>query len=163
MKKILFDTTFLLPLFGIEITISPTFREELRNVWKEGVEGADISISNISLLETLYLLNREFRVKRTTSGLDRYKMVIPTITNAQHIRIIDSIPHPSIISKANEIRFAGHPDYLDCLILGTSALGMDIIVSRDTARLEILEEHALFPKIEMLKWPEFISRFNVVI
>jgi len=161
MEKILFDTSFVLPLFGIQLNISEHFHQELKSVWKNGLHNTNLWLSNISLLESLYLLNREYRVHEDISGLKRYKMVIPTIMNSENISIADSLTQPSIIAYANKIRSAGHHDYLDCLIFGTAAFDFDIIVTRESEIINLITQNKLMNETEILNWFAFVDRFNV--
>ena len=131
MVNIVLDTTYTLPLFGIKVKISDTFDDELREFWKNGLKGYNIYLPSICLIEVLYLLNREFRKNSKTEILNRYPIVLPSITSSNIVSIYDSLKDVRVSQIANNIRTLGHTDLIDCFIAAT-AISLDgIFLSRD--------------------------------
>lgn len=79
-QPIILDTTFVLPLFGIMVDISPTFLTELKSTWNNGIAGYQFYLPSVCLIEVLYKLDREYRKKNTPEILERYSMILPTIS-----------------------------------------------------------------------------------
>lgn len=50
INKIVLDTTYVLPLFGIKIKINPNFYEKLKMVWAGNLKDFDLYISSVSLI-----------------------------------------------------------------------------------------------------------------
>jgi len=153
------DTSFVQPLFGLEIKISEDFTDQLSEIWKNGIKGTSLHISNISLLECLYLLNREYRDTGNEQILERYEKIIPTISKSRIVSIINSLEQPEIINHANVLRATGHTDYLDCLIFGTANENCDIIVTRERELRSIISGLAEFSNLHLLNWFEFVEEF----
>ena len=128
-------------------------------IWKNGLQNASLHISNISLLECLYLLNREYRDAGDRLILERYEKVIPTISKSHIVKVVNSLEKPGVIRQANILRSAGHTDYLDCLIFGTANDNCDVIVTRDKELRSTVSKIPEFGNLHLLNWFEFVDEF----
>lgn len=155
MKPLVLDTTFILPLFGIELTKPKEIKKYLPTILDHGVQGFDIYLPNTCLLETMYLLNREFRKTKNSAILNRFSRLLPTLFNSKYLKLLDPIQIPEAMIIANKIREAGHTDLLDCLIAATAIYLEGIFVTMDKQLIKIIRSIEELEKIEILTWSEF--------
>ncbi|HMF33186.1 MAG TPA: hypothetical protein VKK79_17305 [Candidatus Lokiarchaeia archaeon] len=59
--SLVLDTTYVLPLFEIDVHLTTDFHEKLWELWKSGRQGYDICLPSTCLLESAYKLRRECR------------------------------------------------------------------------------------------------------
>lgn len=137
MQRIILDTTYILPLFGIDI--DGTSNTRIEHLWTQGVENANIFISDISLLEVLYKLQSDYRKKKEISILHRYTQVLPTLLDIDFLTIFNTKLYVGAVDYANEIRAHGHNDYLDCLIAGTAMHLNGIFITEDVPLIKLLK------------------------
>lgn len=135
--NLLLDTTYVLPLFGIDINLNSDFREEIRQLWKKGVKNYNIYLSSASIIESVYKLNREYRNSEDPEVLNRYHIVLPTIIRSKIVKIIDPFLNPIIAENSMKIREFGHKDLMDCWI-AASAIGINAILLTEDNELKIL-------------------------
>jgi len=154
-NKIILDTTYVLPLFGVQIDISPTFLDEVKSIWKTGLIGYQIYLPSPCLIEVIYKLNREFRKNKRSEALDRYSLVLPTVIRSKVVEISQSFLNPTICKTAMYIRKAGHRDLMDCMIGATATCLRGLLITEDDELGKImgkLEETRGTPKFT---WKEF--------
>ena len=60
-KGLLLDTSFILPIFGIDVSFGKNFRNDVKSLLKYGINNHRIIVSSISLIEVMFKLNREYR------------------------------------------------------------------------------------------------------
>ncbi|MHA2278957.1 MAG: PIN domain-containing protein [Candidatus Kariarchaeaceae archaeon] len=141
-QNLLLDTSFILPVFGIDVSFSKNFRNEVKSLLKYGLTDYKLSISSISLIEVLFKLNREFRIQNDVSIINRYSTIIPTITHSSILSIYHSHLIPKIVQISNEIRGFGHPDLFDCLISATAVEINGAFLTEDKQLIKVLEANA---------------------
>ena len=154
-NKIILDTTYVLPLFGVQIDISPTFLDEVKSIWKTGLIGYQLYLPSPCLIEVIYKLNREFRKNKRSEALDRYSLVLPTVIRSKVVEISQSFLNPTICKTALNIRKAGHRDLMDCMIGATATSLRGLLITEDDELGKImgkLEETRGTPKFT---WKEF--------
>lgn len=120
MNRIILDTTFILPLFGLQISKPVITNQNLTSIFGLTKSKYQFFLPDTCLLETAYLLNRQYQKNRKLDGLERYSIILPTITKAPNVTIVSPLLVPEIMEIANKIRNAGHTDYLDCMIAATA-------------------------------------------
>ena len=96
-KEILIDTSYLLPLFGINVKLDNISKQDLSNFWSEGLPNCNFNISDISLLEVLYKINSDYRKFGDEEILNRYPKILPTILNVPFLDIVYSKTDAMII------------------------------------------------------------------
>ncbi|MHA1652134.1 MAG: PIN domain-containing protein [Candidatus Helarchaeota archaeon] len=138
INSIVLDTTYVLPLFGIKIDLSHKFRDELKEIWKNGIKGYNVYLPSICLIETSFRLFSEYRKKNDFSILERYHLILPTVLNSP-IKIFNSELNPKASLIASIIRDAGHSDFMDCWIAGTAATLQGILVTEDKELGKVLK------------------------
>ena len=134
--SLLLDTTYVLPLFGIDINLDNNFREEIKQLWKKGVKNYNIYLSSASIIESVYKLNREYRNSEDPEVLNRYHIVLPTIIRSKIVKIIDPFLNPVIAETSMKIREYCHKDLMDCWI-AASAIKINAIFLTEDKELKI--------------------------
>lgn len=153
MTNILLDTTYVLPLFGIDL--GEKLEKELREFFKNGRKEDKIFLSESSLLEVLYKLNREYRKQKKKVILDRYPLVFPSILNFEFLTLVNSILDPQIIENANVLRRSGHTDFLDCIIAGTALKLGSTLVTEDRELISKLKQVEEFESLKTSSWKNY--------
>ncbi|MHA2278252.1 MAG: PIN domain-containing protein [Candidatus Kariarchaeaceae archaeon] len=151
-QNLLLDTSFILPVFGVDVSFSKNFRTEVKSLLKHGLGKYKLSISSISFIEVLFKLNREFRIQNDISILKRYSVIVPTITHSSILSIIHSHLIPRIIQISNEIRGLGHPDLFDCLISATAIENNAAFLTEDKSLIAILKGNEEKLGIRTIRW-----------
>ncbi len=153
-KNLILDTTYLLPIFGIEINITFNFKKELRNLWKHGIPGYKIYLPSVCLIETMYKLNREYRNKKDVAILKRYTQILPTILASKVVEI----KHPHLIPEASKIaillRHENFPDLMDCWIGATAVALKGVLLTEDKYLKQILERTSETQNTVVWSWKE---------
>jgi len=157
--NLLLDTTYVLPLFGIDINLDDSFREEIKQLWKKGVKNYNIYLSSASIIESVYKLNREYRNSEDPEILNRYHTVLPTIIRSKNVKIIDSFLNPVIAETSMKIRNYGHKDLMDCWI-AASAIGMNaFLLTEDKELKSLLRKYSELKIKKIIDWKMLLKEF----
>lgn len=159
MKRIILDTTYVLPLFGFEVNGDHLTKDMILQLWNEGIIDYEIYLPSICLLEVVYRINAELRKEFSDEIADRYKMVIPTILNSSKITIFASLNDFKVAEFVFKLRKLGHPDLSDCLIASTAYSLNGILISEDQTLKKIIEKE-MNPKLTILSLNQFINSIN---
>ncbi|QEE15675.1 PIN domain-containing protein [Promethearchaeum syntrophicum] len=151
-NSLLLDTTYVLPLFGIEINMDNSFREEIKQLWKIGVKNYKIYLSSASIIESVYKLNREYRNSKNPEILDRYHTVLPTIIRSKIVKIIDPFLNPVIAESSMKIRNYGHKDLMDCWIAASAISINALLLTEDKELKNLLRKFSEFKFKKILDW-----------
>lgn len=157
IKSIVLDTTYVLPLFGIKIEISPNFQDEIKLLWKNGIRGYDLYLPSTCLIETMFKLLREYRMKKDFNILDRYQLILPTVLNSP-IKIFNSELHLKASLIASIIRHSGHLDFMDCWIAGTAAALQGILLTEDKELEKALQSIPETKPVKIWSWKTFLTK-----
>ena len=157
--NLLLDTTYVLPLFGIDINLDDSFREEIKQLWKKGVKNYNIYLSSASIIESVYKLNREYRNSEDPEILNRYHTVFPTIIRSKNVKIFDSFLNPVIAETSMKIRNYGHKDLMDCWI-AASAIGMNaFLLTEDKELKSLLRKYSKLKIKKIIDWKMLRKEF----
>ena len=122
--KIFLDTSYLLPLFGVDIELTKDDEKKLLTI----IENFNPSINSLSLLEIKWKI-LHFS-KKNKLLLERYHNVLQFVTLSGKFKIVHfydfRIDH--IATKLYEF----HNDYIDCSILAAALENADILLTEDT-------------------------------
>ena len=146
------DTTYVLPLFGVEIDLKDGFKAEIEMVWTRGIKDTRIILPSTCLLEVLYKLNREFRQSQDIGILRRYSLVLPTITKHPFIKIWNPLLDSITSNYSFNLRKLGHSDLLDCLIFATAWRYDATLVTEDKELIEINKKLSNDNQIQIISW-----------
>lgn len=155
--NVVLDTTYVLPLFGIEPSLGKKYITEIEKMWENKFQGINFFLPDVCLIEVLYKLNLEFRKRNDPKIMERYSLVLPSIQTSKAVTLIETFKNQTITEYALKIREAGHPDLFDCLI-GASALGDDILITEDQPLKDKIISLGFDKGSKMFNWREF-SKF----
>jgi predicted nucleic acid-binding protein len=159
IKSLILDTTFILPFFGIKIDLDKDFENDLKQVWMNNVEGYNVFLPSICLIETMYKLLNEYKKVHDFEILDRYQKILPTVINSP-INIFNCELNPKASMIASIIRHSGHPDIMDCWISGTALALNGVLLSEDLDLKKKLKDIPETKDILVSSWLEFKAHFS---
>jgi len=156
INSIILDTTYVLPLFGIKIKLSLKFEEQIKILWKNGINEYKVFLPSVCLIETVFKLLNEYRKKNDFNILDRYQLILPTILNSP----IDMF-NPELNSKASLIasiiRHSGHMDFMDCWIAGAAVALEGILLTEDKDLEKVLRTIPETKTVIIWSWNKLIT------
>ncbi|GAB4331207.1 MAG: hypothetical protein Kow0069_38830 [Promethearchaeota archaeon] len=138
MRTAVLDTTYVLPLFGFEVSGGDHEEEKIARLWEGGVENYRIYLPSACLVEVLYRFNAVLRRGYSADTAARYSQVLPTIITSKAVEVHNSFTDPKVAEVAFRIRALGHGDIFDCLIAGTALAVGGVFVTRDSALKNVL-------------------------
>ena len=138
IKPIILDTTYILPLFGIEIIDLDDFKNISNKIWSKGIDGYNIFLPSTCLMEALYKLTSEYRKSKDIAILNRFPTTIPSIESSKMVQLYNPLLYFDASKIAIKIRHAGHTDLMDCLIAGSAAVLKGILLTEEKALRKIL-------------------------
>ena len=122
--KVFLDTTYLLPLFGVDIGLSKAEEAMLQKIIDEFYP----MINSLSLLEVKWkILHFSKKNKRI---LDRYSKVLKFITLTNKFKIVPFY-EPAVDELATKL-YELHNDYIDCSILAAAITTADVLLTEDS-------------------------------
>ncbi len=156
INSIILDTTYVLPLFGIKIELSLKFEEQIKLLWKNGINEYKVFLPSVCLIETVFKLLNEYRKKNDFNILERYQLILPTILNSP----IDMF-NPELNSKASLIasiiRHSGHMDFMDCWIAGAAVALEGILLTEDKDLEKVLRTIPETKTVTIWSWNKLIT------
>ena len=156
VNEIILDTTYILPLFGIEVKLSRKFQDEIKIFWKNGIKGYKVYLPSICLIETVFKLLHEYRKKPDFNILKRYDLILPTVLTSP-IKIFNSESNPRASLIASIIRNTGHQDFMDCWIAGTATTLNGILVTEDKELKKVLQGISETKSLIIWSWKDMMT------
>jgi len=159
-RPLVLDTTYVLPLFGIdvkELSSSDRDSEEFETVWNHGIPGFDLILPTTSLMEVVFKMNGEYRKQQDGTILERYGIGIPTIKESRIVQLFEPLTSPACATIASKVRFAGHEDVLDCLIASCAIAKKGVFLTEDDDLVKVLVENQFLNKDACVKWAKIAS------
>lgn len=160
LKTIILDTTYVLPLFGIAITLHESFPRELSDLWSKKIRNYSIILPSVCLIETWYKLHREYRKSQDPEILQRYPTILPTVTKNLYIKIYHPFLDTLTAETAMELRTAGHTDMMDCWIASTAWRHQGILITEDEPLKENLRIVEKTKTMQFWNWQEFVETWD---
>jgi predicted nucleic acid-binding protein len=158
LTPLIIDTTYILPLFGIDVHLSPGYEKKLKIMWKKGISGYKLVLPASCLVEVYYKLNREYKQEEDITILDRYSLALPTILTSKLIHLFDPVVNHDCSQFVAKIRSAGHPDVLDCFIAATALSLNGYFLTEDGDLSTILSDNGLLSPDKLLDWKGLLKR-----
>lgn len=158
IQRLILDTTYILPLFGIKIKDLSRINEGIKVIWKKGIKEFDVYLPSICLIEVLYKLVSDYRKTNDIEILKRYPIATPTIMTSQNVNLFDPHLNSTASQIAVIIRHNGHFDIMDCLIAASAATLNGILLTEDNdlkKRLYHIPETRLLP---IWSWSEIVDK-----
>lgn len=156
INSIILDTTYVLPLFGIKIELSLKFEEQIKLLWKNGINGYKVFLPSVCLIETVFKLLNEYRKKNDFNILDRYQLILPTILNSP-IDMFNPELNPKASLIASIIRHSGHLDFMDCWIAGAAVALEGILLTEDKDLEKVLRTIPETKTVIIWSWNKLIT------
>lgn len=148
MKKLLLDTTYFLPLIGVEIEgVNSNLVQEILNAGEYTISLSEISLFELAAKGAKIARKMELTYQDVLRGID-------TIRLDKEIRIESWTQSPIILETSFNIR-ALHSDYADCIIVATAICSNNILATYDETLVEkITKNEEIIAEIEKIN-PEF--------
>ncbi len=140
MLPVLVDSTYLLPVFGIEVEgVSGQDLLELRSLALEGM--LKLYYSPVSLLEIVAKAARESL--RRGGGLtpEEVEVAIRVIERSEYLQPIN--PDSRVYSLAYRMRLLGHKDMIDNILYATATVNRMVFLTMDAKLNEFIRQHSL--------------------
>lgn len=157
IKPLIMDTTYILPLFGIKIIELTNFKKFSKELWSNGLKGLNLYLPSTCLMEALFKLNGEYRKSKDVDVLNRYAIAIPSILSSSAIQIFNPLLNPEAIRIAANIKYAGHTDFMDCLIAASAAALKGIFLTEDIELSKILKIIPETKNVSIWSWSDLIK------
>lgn len=145
--KATLDTTYLLPLFGVDIDL-PNFTVEFQELLGSAIA---INVSSVSVFEIKGKIARE--VRRGMADLaPRFKAGLRSLLLSGRFHIVEyNVDIDDIVDDLSE---AGLDDLFDCAIAATAIYGSDLLVTEDEGIVTAIRrtDHKAFP---VMGWSGF--------
>jgi len=154
MTTYLFDTTYILPFFGVEITISH-IKEELERILVSKKQ--TILLSTCSLIEAKWKALHNFSKTRNQTYLTRANIALESFKTSQYFTLIDSWYLKDACNAADELYTHGHSDYMDCWIAGTAKVKEAIFITEDNPLKDAINQLPEWQNLSVLSWETFLS------
>ena len=155
--KVVLDTTYFLPLFGLEVTQLETSKEKWLLLFENGHENLELIVPTVIFQELTQLLIREYKKANNQNISERYSLGISTIIKKDHFSMINPYLNPAMAEIAFKLRYLGHKDLFDCFI-ASSALNLGaIFVSEDRPLKKKVKEVSEYKNQITLSWNEFLK------
>ena len=140
--KLLLDTTYFLPTVGIWVRNIP--RTVVRDLQEKG---HTVAISSITIFE-IAAKGAKF-VQNGKIGQERVREGLRAILGDESILQVD-FRDPEILTRATALR-AHIDDFIDCLILASSAATCDALISEDEELQELVSLNEIRLKLSPMK------------
>jgi len=133
--KILLDTSFVLPFFGIEVENIPDSVVD-KIVFKGNL---DFIYPKLMLVELIAVISK--KVKEINQIPKFIEERIESLLISSDIKIID--PKPKHLVYALKLRKLGHPDIFDCLAYATAVIENSLFLTVDKNFINFLKDNDL--------------------
>jgi predicted nucleic acid-binding protein len=159
-QRLILDTTYVLPLFKIQIDLSKDILIQIREMWKNGIENFDLILPTTCLIEAAFKLNSLYRQNQDSNALNQLSRYLPTILNNQWIKLFHPETNITASEMAMKIRIAGHTDLMDCWIAGSAYALNGIWITEDRKILPILKNVLDYNINRVWNWEQLQSKIH---
>jgi len=129
LKNILLDTTYILPLFGIDVKI-PGLKERILLM----SEKYNLLINSLSILEAKWKVLK--LAKKHPNIIESFSEGLLFLTHREIFRIIPFYEYDVDLIATELLKF--HSDYFDCSILASAIINADIFITEEKERMHTL-------------------------
>lgn len=137
---VLLDSTYLLPVFGIEVKgISSEDMLKLRSLALRGL--IRIYYSPISILEVVSKVAREARRKGEGPSPEEIEAIIQAIEDAEYLEPLH--PNSRAYALAYKMKLLGHSDMIDNLLYATASMQKLVFVTLDEKLRNFIQNHGI--------------------
>lgn len=141
--KVLLDTSYILPVFGVDVDV-PDVRKQLLHISRK----ATLLVNSLSILEAKWIVLK--LSKRSPGILDSFKSGLEFIVMGKGFSVIP-FHLPEIDFVATGV-YLHHRDYIDCSILASAHVEADVLATLEAGRMRELAEllHYKYPEYRKL-------------
>jgi predicted nucleic acid-binding protein len=158
-STIIFDTTYILPLFGFTIDLPQDSIIGIKSLWINGLIGFNLIIPSISLIEIMYKFNAIYRNGQQSSIFDYYNNSLPTLLKLPNVKIFYSETSIIVSEMVSKIRIMGHNDIMDCYIAATAYANDGIYLTEETTIQKVLKKIPEYNVDRIMNWKSFSNDF----
>lgn len=146
LKKLHLDTTYILPILGVGLTIK-NFNEEMENLLKRSFS---IQISPLSLVEAKWITIRLYKRDPTlkASLRKKYSVGVDILLKSEKIRLTN-LTSKEVEEEANKLEDLGVTDYFDRMIAATAIKTNATLITEDNSLQEVVKKNYT---IETMNW-----------
>jgi predicted nucleic acid-binding protein len=160
MLKWLFDSTYILPWFGINVNI-PHLKESLKEVLASRT--GEIAVTSCSLIEGKWKAIRAYQKENNPAYLERSNKALQAFAVGRYFQVINPWEVPEVSSLADELLKQGHNDYMDCWIAGTAKNRGVALISEDDDLRQLISTISTWSTLNIINWNEFLSQIKLEI
>jgi PIN domain nuclease of toxin-antitoxin system len=151
-KKILFDTTYLLPLLGIKVKNLRNYNDYIARI----IDTNSVYYHPISLIESkwkLIHLTREISREEKRLIYSRYREGLNYILESDKFTQVE-FTNPNIEEEVDYLIEKGYRDYFDLLIFTTAYIENMTLITEDEELALIPGEINRYREMKILKWSQ---------
>jgi PIN domain nuclease of toxin-antitoxin system len=154
VDSLLLDTTYLLPLFGIESGLS-NFNESFRRL----LSNYQLSYNPLSLVEAKWLVLKVAKKKRgrLQSFLDYYREGIGALAKESAIKKTQVTDENVEKLSDSLLTEAGLRDYFDRQIYSTAACSNTLLLTEDERLHKLYKSRAFQSPAALINWAELLK------
>lgn len=157
--SVVFDTTYILPLYGFRVESVKNINEDIIRLFEEENPNIEIYLPSTCLLEAMFKVIKENKEKKDPSVIQRYTKTTQFIVRNPRITIIDPLISSEINSIALKLSSTGHKDTLDCLIAGCALSFDSILVTEDKLVKKLILNILEYENRRIFNWDQFRQDF----
>ena len=147
--RVVFDTTYFLPAFGIQIDLATP--QTILDVIKQFVgKGNSIIVSDVTPLEAFLKAFSVAEKRRDEVGKNRAREGFLSLVNDPSIAVV-SHQQRVVFEHAFKIRLK-HRDPFDCFVFATALAENALLISEDESSLKYLRNDRI------MKWAQFKNK-----
>ncbi len=153
MIKILLDTTYLLPIFGIGISL-----REYSKVFPALLDKYEVYYNPASIIEAKWVTIRLLKTypNKKQRILSRFRLGLKVLLSSERIRQTE-LTNPKIEEVSDILLDIGLKDYFDRLIYATATTYKMILLTEDRVIHEIAQKKSIPKPPEVIRWENIVS------
>nr|MDO8119350.1 hypothetical protein [Candidatus Sigynarchaeota archaeon] len=158
-REYLLDTTYIMPFFGIDVTI-PDLKKDIARILP--VHGKFIHITSCSLVEAKWKAIRNFNKTGRKEYLARANKALDSIGANKYIQVINAWFVKDASHRADALLFSGHQDYMDCWIAGAAVALNMTLVSEDEVLVQSIKKQdgVQWRAFRCIQWGDFLNELD---
>jgi len=155
IKRILFDTTYLLPILGIKIKNLKEYNKYIGKI----LNTYDTYYHPVSLIESkweLLHLMRRIEVEKWGTIASRYRQGLNYILNSNKLTQL-RFTNPEVEEEVDYLIRNGYRDYFDLLIFSTAFIENITLITEDDELRNIPNKFKRYENMKVMNWNELIK------
>jgi len=157
-NRLLFDTTYLLPLLGIGIKNIGSYDRYIGDILEEYL----VYYHPVSLIESKWLLinlRKKLSYRELERALTRFRMGMNYILESGKLHQLN-FTNTMMEGEVDHLISQGYTDYFDLLIFATSYIEKITLVTEDKTLHEIPKKISKYKDMDILNWKELTDQIE---